>query len=1149
MFSLEDKYTQQEGNIFCSGLQVVVRLLLEQKVLDEKKGLKTAGFVSGYRGSPLSGLDFQLWKAKKYLKTAEITFQPGINENLAASSIWGTQQINLFKEPLYQGVFGLWYGKGPGVDQALDALKHANYAGTSKNGGVLALVGDDHTCKSSSLPHQSDHTLIAAGIPILSPSSVQEILDFGLFGWALSRYSGCWVALKVVTDIVEASSTVSIDPSNYTYQAPKHPDWQDIDAHLRWPDSPEILEKRLYNLKLPAVQKFAKENKIDKWIAGTKEKKAKLGIITTGKSYYDLQQALSMLGFQVKDLEKFGIRLLKIGLVWPIVPDTIKEFSSNVDTLFIIEEKRPIIEDQVKSILYNADSAEKTKILGKHDEKGEDLLSDIFGLDVFDILKALHYALNLVDISIPSDKRCLQNAYKKSPKDILTRLPFYCSGCPHNTSTKILPKGSKALAGIGCHYMAMWITDHTQTSTHMGAEGTPWIGASPFCKENHVFVNLGDGTYYHSGILAIRAAVAAKVNVTYKILFNDAVAMTGGQSVEGTLTVPQISQQLAAEGIKNIAVVTDDRQKYQKKSSFSQGTKIYDRKELNSVQEDFKNTPGVTAIIYDQTCAAESRRRRKRGLAIDPPKRVFINKEVCEGCGDCSRISNCLSVIPTNTEFGIKRKIDQSTCNKDYSCVEGFCPSFVTVTGKYKEKELLNEDWIIKKSNMLPIPKTLSVNKESCAILVAGVGGTGMVTIGAMLGTAAHIENKAATILDQTGLAQKGGSVYSHIKIAQKKEHLHTYKIGEGEADLILGCDSLTANQSWAKNTLKPGVSNVIVNSHEIMHPNFIKEANFKQPESQVIQDLKKSVDSKNIHFIQAQKIAEEVLGDSIYMNIFILGFASQKNILPVSMASILKTVQLNNISVKNNTLAFHLGRICAQDIKSVQNHFQWIQEKSRFQPLENLKDIVDYRTKHLQDYQNASYAQKYNKQIKIFETLEKKIKPKSTELTKIIAKNYHKVLAYKDEYEVARLFVNSNFKEEVTSFFKKGCRVSFHLAPPFMSSIGKDGKPKKKTYGVWVFYAFKILKKFKMLRGSKLDPFGYTKDRKLERALLHKYEKLLSTVEKSLTKENYSLAIKLLSWPEKVRGYGYVKEEAAKEAMVALEKDEEEYKKTITLS
>jgi len=1145
MFSLEDKYTRQEGDIFCSGLQTIVRLLLTQKSLDKKKGLNTAGFVSGYRGSPLGGLDFQLWKAKKYLKESNILFQPGINENLAASSIWGTQQVNLFKEPLYEGVFGLWYGKGPGVDQSLDALKHANYAGTEKNGGVLVLAGDDHACKSSSLPHQSDHTLIAAGIPILAPSSVQEILDFGLFGWALSRYSGCWIAMKLVTDIVEASATVNVNSSQYNYKEPENVSLESKDVHLRWPDSPENLEKRLYNLKLPAVQRFVKENKIDRWVAGQVNKKAKLGIITTGKSYHDVQHALNMLGFEIKDLESLGIRLLKIGLVWPLVPSTIKEFSSGVDMLFIVEEKRALIEEQIKSILYDFPDQDRPKVLGKYNEKGKKFLSDVFELSVFDIIKALYHCLILNNITLPSRINCLQNIGGETSKDTLARLPFYCSGCPHNTSTRSLPKGSKALAGIGCHYMAMWITDYTQTSTHMGAEGTPWIGASPFCKEKHVFVNIGDGTYYHSGILAIRASVAAKVNVTYKVLFNDAVAMTGGQLVDGILTVPQLSQQLAAEGVKKIAVVTDNTSKYSRKVSFARGVTIHDRRELSKVQEKFKDIPGVTAIIYDQTCAAENRRRRKRGLAYDPPKRVFINKDVCEGCGDCGKISNCLSVIPIDTELGAKRKIDQSTCNKDYSCLEGFCPSFVTVTGTYEQKNLSNDKWIMEEVEKLAVPKVLSIDKHPYAILVAGVGGTGMVTIGAMLGTAAHMENKASTILDQTGLAQKGGSVYSHVKISLEKEHLHTHKIAPEEADLILGCDSLTANQNWAKNTLKPGKSSIIVNIQEIMHPDFIKNTSFERPEPGIIKELKDKTDNKNIYFINAQNMAEKILGDSIYMNLFMLGFACQKNLLPVSMDSILKTVQMNNVAVENNTLAFNLGRLCAQDLEKVKKHFNFEEEVKTFKPLENLYDITQYRAKHLEKYQNTAYAQKYKKKVEKIQTLEKEIKAKDQELSKAVAKNYHKLLAYKDEYEVARLFVSSNFKEEITSHFKKGFRISFHLAPPFLPSFDKNRKPKKRTYGIWMFYIFKLLARLKVLRGSFLDPFRYTKDRKLEKNLLKKYENLLTLVEKSLTKENASLAIKLLNWPEKIRGFGYIKEDAAKEAIIFLDKAEENYRKS----
>ncbi len=1146
LFTLEDKYTQQQGNIFCSGLQAIVRLLLTQKYLDKKNGINTAGFVSGYRGSPLGGLDMQLWKAKKHLKAACIEFKPGVNEDLAASSIWGSQQVNLFKDPLYKGVFGLWYGKGPGVDRSVDALKHANYAGTSPHGGVLVLAGDDHACKSSSLPHQSDQSLIATGIPILAPSSVQEIIDFGLFGWALSRYSGCWIALKLVSDTVEASSTVSIDPSRYDFVTPKDFSMPKDGLHLRWPDSPENLEKRLYEVKLPAVQAFVRANNIDRWIAGTPQKKAKLGIVTTGKSYHDVKQALGMLGLKITDLEKAGVRLLKIGLVWPLEPHTIQEFSKNVDSLFVIEEKRPVIEDQIKTILYGQPSTHQPKVFGKYDNKGEKLLSEVFELSIFDIIKSLYACLKSSHISLPSNPHCLEAALKKTDKSTLTRLPFYCSGCPHNRSTRSVPEGSRALAGIGCHYMAMWISNFTQMSTHMGAEGTPWIGASPFCKENHVFVNIGDGTYYHSGILAIRASVAAKVNVTYKILFNDAVAMTGGQPVDGPLTVSQISRQMAAEGIETITVVTDDVYKYPLGEEFAQGTTLHNRKELNSVQEHLKNIPGTTVLIYDQTCAAENRRRRKRNLAYDPPKRVFINKAVCEGCGDCSKVSNCLSVIPLETELGTKRQIDQSTCNKDYSCVEGFCPSFITVTGDYENHTMFDSSytqWIIAKSSKLPEPKIISIDKKPYIILVAGVGGTGMVTIGAMLGTAAHIEGKACSIMDQTGLAQKGGSVYSHVKIAAHKDDLHTHKIAPKETDLILGCDSLTANQPWAKETLKPNLSHIIVNTHEIIHPNFIQNPEFKFPESEILKDLKEAVSSKNSHFIEAHKISEKILGDSIYMNLFMLGFSCQKDMLPISMTSIFTTIQLNGVAVDKNILAFQLGRLCAYDLTAVKKHFNFNHENDTFIPLKKLEDIINYRINHLTKYQNASYAKKYHKRILKIEAVENNVHPDKDILTKIVAKNYHKLLSYKDEYEVARLFTAPSFKKQIKAHFKKGYKVSFHLAPPFMASLGKDGKPEKQSYGPWMFYIFKILAKLKILRGTFFDPFKYTKDRNLERDLLKKYEYCISLVEKTLTTKNYTLAIELLSWPEKIRGFGYIKAAAAKESLKTLDKIEKKYK------
>ncbi len=1142
--SLEEKYTAEEGPIFCSGAQAIVRLLLSQKYVDMAAGLKTAGFVSGYRGSPLGGLDQQLWKTEKFLKKSSITFQPGVNEDLAATAVWGTQQLQNFAGPCYDGVFALWYGKGPGVDRSCDALKHGNMAGTMPQGGVLVLAGDDHACKSSSLPHQSDQALMASGLPILAPSTVQEIHDFGLFGWALSRYSGCWVGMKLVSDTVETSSSMFLNLGREPFIYPEGIKLPEGGLNINRYRQPAELEAILIDYKLPAAQAFVRVNKFDKWIVGSPGKQARVGLVTSGKSYHDVVQALGMLGFSLENLENCGVRLLKLGMIWPLDSKIILDFAEGLDELIVVEEKRAFIEDQIKTLLYGSPVSKRPVVSGKNDPNGRSLLSKIFELSVMDIAQVLHSRFTVHNLAkgMPDFLSERDVGAEKRSTD-LTRRPYYCSGCPHNSSTLTLPEGSKAMAGIGCHYMAQWMTSFTLPSSHMGGEGVAWVGAAPFCQEKHVFVNLGDGTYFHSGILAIRQAVAAGINITYKILCNDAVAMTGGQPVDGVLAVDSIARQVAAEGVKSIAIVKDTGHPYHGMLDFPGHVTFHHRKDLNKVQETFKETQGTTVIIYDQVCAAEKRRRRKRGLEEEPSRRVVINENVCEGCGDCGKKSNCIAILPKETDFGTKREIDQSSCNKDYSCIEGFCPSFVTVEGSLrKDDENTLDGWLKEAIKDVAVPKVFDSGSSVYTILVAGVGGTGMVTIGALLGTAAHVEGKVASVMDQTGLSQKAGSVYSHIKISSKAESLPAYKVAPGEVDLLVGCDVITANQPWSLASLKPGESFVVLNDHEFVHPNFTSDPDFKLPAKDAVESIKNVVGDR-MSLVDAQGICQRALGDSIYANIFMIGYVCQQGRLPISIESLMKTIELNNVAVKANKAAFSLGRLCCEDVQKVYDYLGLSEKvENTIEQSLDLEKLIKHRKDHLCSYQNSAYAKKYEEHVRQVEAVEKRLKGCDLRLTKAVAENYSKLLAYKDEYEVARLYDDGEFRKKLDGMFEPGYKVNFHLAPPIMTALGTDGKPKKRRYGSWMIRVFGVLAKLKFLRGTWLDPFGYLSERRQERQLIKKYEHLMELVCRTVSERTYALAEDLLTWPEKVRGFGYVKEDNIHKVLKTLEAKEKDY-------
>nr|MDQ3025879.1 indolepyruvate ferredoxin oxidoreductase family protein [Pseudomonadota bacterium] len=917
--SLEDKYTLASGRVYLNGTQALVRLAMMQRERDLAAGLNTAGFISGYRGSPLGGFDQALWKAKKHLKEHHIHFTPGVNEELAATAVWGSQQVGLFDGARYDGVYAMWYGKGPGVDRSGDVFKHANAAGTAKNGGVLLLAGDDHACKSSTLPHQSEHAFDAAMIPVLYPTGVQEIIDMGLHGFAMSRYSGCYVAFKVVSETVDSSASIVLTPDSPKILLPEDFELPSGGVNIRWPDAPMEQELRLQHDKIYAALAYARVNRLNRVTVDSP--RPRLGIIASGKSYLDVLQALEDLGIDAKHAAEIGIRLYKVGMPWPLEPNGLREFAQGLEEILVVEEKRQVIEYQMKEQLYNWRHDVRPRVIGKYDEQGEWdvhraewLLPAAGELTPAMIARVIARRIGKFHTSPIIEARLKfiesKEAELARPRAKVARIPYFCSGCPHNTSTRV-PEGSKALAGIGCHYMAIWIRpEETMTFTQMGGEGVPWIGIQPFTETKHVFANLGDGTYFHSGLLAVRAAAAANVNITYKILFNDAVAMTGGQPVDGALTVAMVTRQVLAEGVRKVVVVTDEPEKYRNVTDLAPGTTVHHRDDLDAVQRELREIEGVTVLVYDQTCAAEKRRRRKRGTFPDPQKRVVINELVCEGCGDCSVKSNCLSIVPVETEFGRKRAIDQSSCNKDYSCVKGFCPSFVTVEGGTLRKKRSVVEEVL---GPLPLPALPELDR-AYGILVTGIGGTGVVTIGAILGMAAHLEGKGAAVLDMAGLAQKGGSVYSHIRIATRPEDIHAVRIAAGDARLVLGCDMIVAASDEAIAKMQSGFTRAVINSDVAPTGEFTKDPDLRVPNPEMADAIREACGPGATDFVDATELATALMGDSIATNLFMVGYAWQKGLIPLGEGAILQAIDLNGAAIESNKRAFEWGRRAAVD-------------------------------------------------------------------------------------------------------------------------------------------------------------------------------------------------------------------------------------------
>jgi indolepyruvate ferredoxin oxidoreductase len=1123
---LDDKYVLDIGWVYLTGTQALVRLPMMQRQRDTAAGLNTGGFISGYRGSPLGGLDQALWGARRFIEKNHIHFQPAINEELGATAVWGSQQINLFPGSKYDGVFAMWYAKGPGVDRSGDALKHGNSAGSAPHGGVLLLAGDDHTCKSSTLAHQSEYAFMDAGIPVLNPSGVQEILDLGLYGWAMSRFSGCWIAFKVIAETMDSSASVEIRPERTSIITPADFEMPVGGLNIRWPDPPLEQEYRLHKYKLYAALAFARANRLDRIVIDSP--RPRFGIVTTGKSYLDVRQALDDLGIDDRYAADIGMRLYKVAMSWPLEREGIRLFAEGLEEILVVEEKRAVIENQFKEQLYNWREDVRPRVIGKFDENRNWILPSNGELTPAQIARVIaqriarfHTSPRIAERIAFLDAKERQLGGNVVP---FTRTPYFCSGCPHNTSTKV-PKGSRALAGIGCHYLAQFMDRSTATFTQMGGEGAPWIGQAPFTETPHVFANLGDGTYTHSGVLAIRAAVAAKVNITYKLLFNDAVAMTGGQPIDGGLTVPVLTRQLAAEGVGRIIVVTDEPDKYPPSVDFASGATVRHRDDLDAVQRELRDIPGVTAIVYDQTCAAEKRRRRKRRRFPDPPKRVFINDLVCEGCGDCSKTSNCLSVVPVETEFGRKRAIDQSSCNKDYSCIEGFCPSFVTVDGGELKKRKAGdrgEDEL----PLLPEPSQPALDKPY-GILITGVGGTGVVTIGALLGMAAHLEQKGCTVLDMTGLAQKGGAVYSHVRIARKPDDIHAVRLAAGGASLLVGCDLVVSASQDALSKLELGHSRAIINSHETITGDFTRNPDLAFPSRAMQRSIGEAVGEDRVEFLNATDLATGLLGDSIAANLFMLGFAYQRGLVPLSAEAIERAITLNGVAVEFNRDAFRWGRRAAVDpdlVRARATPPASVPESHRLS--ESLDQLVSRRVAFLTEYQDAAYAARYTARVARTREAEAACLPGETRLTQSVARSLFKLMAYKDEYEVARLYTETDFLKRVADQFDGSYQLNFHLAPPILGDRdAKTGHLRKRSFGPWMLSVFRILARLRRLRGTPFDIFGRSEERRLERRLIGEYEALVDEIVSRLSPSNHDVSVELAGLPTEIRGFGHVKE------------------------
>jgi indolepyruvate ferredoxin oxidoreductase len=1133
-FSLDAKYRQEDGKIFLSGIQALVRLPLDQHRADKRRGVRTATLVSGYRGSPLGGLDLTLERNPQLLADHNVVFISGVNEDLGATAIYGAQLANMFPKPKYDGVLGMWYGKGPGVDRTGDIFKHANYAGIGRYGGVLALGGDDPLSKSSTLPTHSEVAFYDAFMPTLFPGSVQEILDLGRYGFEMSRYSGLWVAFKIVTNVADEIGTAEVHPERVVIRDPgftwEGKPWRPTQNPMLLPPFGLELEREIHYGRIEAARAFAAAHPLNKITVPSPG--AWLGIAAPGKTYYDLREALRELGLDDEALHRYGIRLLKIGLLWPTEPTIVREFAHGLEELFVIEEKRSFVETFLRDALYN--QAERPRIVGKQDEHGRPLVPANGELDADKIALMLASRLERkINLGSITARVALLEALRERPAPLtLARQPFFCSGCPHNRST-VVPEGSMAGGGIGCHGMALAMPErHTVGTTHMGGEGVQWVGMAPFTEMTHMFQNLGDGTFFHSGSLAIRQAIAAGTNITFKILYNSAVAMTGGQDAAGAMPVPEVTRLLEAEGVKRIIVTTDDPDKYGNGVTWGRGAQVWHRDRLDEAQKLLRDTAGVTVLIHDQRCAAEKRRLRKRGKLEDPALRVFINEAVCEGCGDCGVKSNCLSVQPVDTEFGRKTQIHQSSCNKDYSCLRGDCPSFLTIVPKGAPRKKERKIYTIDR----PLPEPARRVPATASIFMMGIGGTGVVTVNQILGTAALLDGKHVRGLDQTGLSQKGGPVVSHLKISEQPEEVSS-KVSAGGADCYLGFDLLVATSPVNLDHTRSDKTIAVVSTSQVPTGAMVTSTDVHFPDaSGLLASINRNTRKDENAFLDALGLAETLFDDHMAANLIVLGAAYQAGAIPVAAAAIERAIALNGVSVTMNTQAFRAGRLVVADpswaatlkrrrVGAVETTTPMTAEARALIETAGAtgetRRLLEVRVPELFDYQDAAYARRYVDVVRRVVEAERRVAPDRTALSEAVARHLFKLMAYKDEYEVARLHLRNDLATVLKNEYPDGVTVKYNLHPPLLRAFGWE---RKIRFGRWFDGVFRALHGMRGLRGGPLDLFGWPEVRRVERALIGEYIGLVDKALAGLNAGSYDKAVKLAALPDLIRGYEHVK-------------------------
>ncbi|MEZ5933183.1 MAG: indolepyruvate ferredoxin oxidoreductase family protein [Alphaproteobacteria bacterium] len=1133
--SLEDKYRAETGQILLSGIEALVRLPMEQIRLDRQAGLNTAGFISGYRGSPLGGYDQRLTKAEALLGEHDVRFQPGLNEDLAATAVWGTQQVNLHPGAKAEGVFGIWYGKAPGVDRSGDVFKHANMTGTWPKGGVLAIAGDDPLAKSSSLPSQSEFAFVDAEMPVLTPADLQDVLDLGLHGLAMSRYAGLWSGMIALADLMDGSATVTVDLERLALRLPPD-DGEPRHITLASLQIPNrlALEETLRRRRLPAALRYARANALNKVIVDSDA--PRLGLAVSGKCWSATLSALDLLGISLRDADRLGLRLLKVSMPWPLEPTGVEDFASGVERIVVIEGKRSLIETQIKDQLYNLSADRRPAIVGKTDPSGAPLLPTVGDPDALTIAAALLSLLPKNDqtaaMAAALGKAERMQEEHRGLATASARPPHFCSGCPHSRSTRV-PEGSRAMAGIGCHIMTQWMGGEAagrgpaESYSQMGGEGVAWLGQAPFSGTGHVFANLGDGTYYHSGLLAIRAAVAADVSITYKILYNDAVAMTGGQPVDGPLSVEQIVAQLRAEGVQRIVVLSERPERFPA-GTLPDDVSLFDRSALNDVQKDLRGVRGVSVLIFDQTCAAEKRRRRKRGLAEPAKQQVLINERVCEGCGDCSRQSNCLSVEPVETAFGTKRRINQSSCNQDLSCTDGFCPSFVMIEGGEPQKRQAPLGPILNAAATLSVPG-LPASCPVTNVLMTGIGGTGVTTLSAILAMAAHLDGRRVLSTDVTGLAQKGGAVLSYLRFGPADQAIHGAKMQPGSADLVIGCDLLVAAGVECLTLCSTERSTIVADRTIAPTGRFALFQEMAEPLADLATRLRQV--AGHVDILEAGDAADRLFGDRIFANMILAGAAFQRGKLPLSLGSIEQAIALNAVSSERNRAAFHAGRVLAaapelleiEDGKATTAHDE-----------EDLDTLIARLSDELIAYQDEALAARYRSVVGRVRLVDRCVGEGRSVLSETVARSLFKLMAYKDEYEVARLHSDPVFRQRVRDEFGDTARLSLKLAPPLLARTDRaTGRPRKMAFGPWIFPVLAVLARLRRLRGTAFDPFGWTVERRMERRLVEDYIRLIERILPSLSRDNYQTAVELAAFPQAISGFGPIKKEKAAQAEI----------------